>query len=174
MWTLFYTHIAFQKTNGASLLGSGKIPHATEQLSHNYWSLRAYSPCSTTRSHHSEKPVHHNESSPHSPQLEKACTQQQRPNAAKNKKTQQFPCPWFAFQNSYFFLFNNVGTKLSTFISCPYTLQCTITDYKWKQSWGRIKRVERRVLRFWQKKSLYRIEEEKNDLGRKKGNVLKQ
>ena len=32
------------------------------------------------RSHHNEKPMHCNE-----PQLEKARTQQQRPNAAKNK-----------------------------------------------------------------------------------------
>ena len=38
------------------------------------------------RSHCNEKPVHHNkERPPPSPQLEKACTQQRRPNAAKNK-----------------------------------------------------------------------------------------
>ena len=37
------------------------------------------------RSHHYEKPVHHNKSSPCSPQLEKARAQQWRHNAAKNK-----------------------------------------------------------------------------------------
>ena len=37
------------------------------------------------RSHCNEKPTHHKKSSPRSPQLEKARTQQGRPNAAKNK-----------------------------------------------------------------------------------------
>ena len=35
--------------------------------------------------HSNEKPAHHNEEYPCSLQLEKACVQQQRPNAAKNK-----------------------------------------------------------------------------------------
>ena len=37
------------------------------------------------RSHYNEKPVHLNKERPPSPQLEKACAQQQRPNVAKNK-----------------------------------------------------------------------------------------
>ena len=38
------------------------------------------------RGHHNEKPTHGNKkSSPCSPQLEKACAKQQRPNVAKNK-----------------------------------------------------------------------------------------
>ena len=37
------------------------------------------------RSHDNEKPAHHNEEQPPLPQLEKACMQQQRPNADKNK-----------------------------------------------------------------------------------------
>ena len=37
------------------------------------------------RSHRNEKPVHRNEEYPRSPQLEKAHTQQRRPNAAKIK-----------------------------------------------------------------------------------------
>ena len=37
------------------------------------------------RSHCNEEPAHPTKSSPRSPQLEKACTQQQRPNTAKNK-----------------------------------------------------------------------------------------
>ena len=37
------------------------------------------------RSHRNEKPVHHNEEQPRSLQLEKACAQQRRPNAAKTK-----------------------------------------------------------------------------------------
>ena len=65
-----------------------KIPHAAEQLS----------PCATTpepvhlepvlcnkRSHRDQSPHTAMKSSPHSPQLEKARAQQQRPNAAKNK-----------------------------------------------------------------------------------------
>ena len=75
---------------------SGKIPHATEQLSpcttitepthHKYWSLCAYSPCSTTREANAMRsPCTTTKSSPSSPQLEKHHAQQRRPNAAKNK-----------------------------------------------------------------------------------------
>ena len=59
---------------------------ALEPVSHNYWSLRA----TTTEAHapkahalQQEKPV---QWEAHAPQLEKARTQQQRPNAAKNNK----------------------------------------------------------------------------------------
>ena len=38
------------------------------------------------RSQHNEKPAHHSEGSPRSPQPEKALTQQRRPSAAKSKK----------------------------------------------------------------------------------------
>ena len=85
---------------------------ALEPASHNYWARepqllslcsrarvpQLLSPCAGTtearvprahapnkRSHRNEKPAHHTKSSPHSLQLEKAHTQQQRPNAAKNK-----------------------------------------------------------------------------------------
>ena len=70
---------------------SGKIPHAAEQLSHapQLLSLRssAREPqllkparlehmLHNKRSHLNEKPVHHNEEQPRSPQLEKAREQQ--------------------------------------------------------------------------------------------------
>ena len=76
---------------------SGKIPHAAEQLSpwatttepacHSYyWSSHAWSPCSATREATAMRSrALATKSSPRSPQLEKACAQQQRPNAAKNK-----------------------------------------------------------------------------------------
>ena len=49
-------------------------------VSHNYWSPWALeSMIRNKRSHHSEKPVHRNQSSPCSPQLEKAHMQQRRP-----------------------------------------------------------------------------------------------
>ena len=73
---------------------------ALEPVSHNCW---AYVPwllkparlepmLRNKRSHHNERPTHRNggprtttKSSPCSLQLERACVQQQRPNAAKNK-----------------------------------------------------------------------------------------
>ena len=75
---------------------SGKIPHASEQLSpcatttesacHNYWSPCTWSPCSATREATAVRsPRTATKRSPRSPQLEKAHTQQRRPNAAKNK-----------------------------------------------------------------------------------------
>ena len=66
---------------------------ATKPVSHNYW---AHVPqllkpeqlepvLHNKRSHRNEKPAHHNEELPRLPQLEKACVQQWRPNAVKNK-----------------------------------------------------------------------------------------
>ena len=66
---------------------------ATEPVRHNYW---AHAPqllkperlelmLRNKRSHCNEKLAHRNESSPHSPQLEKVSAQQRRPNTAKNK-----------------------------------------------------------------------------------------
>ena len=59
----------------------------------NYWSLSAQSPCSTTRSYHSEKPVHCNEEQlPLTATRERPKpTQQRRPSAMKNNKTTQLP-----------------------------------------------------------------------------------
>ena len=84
---------------------SGKIPHAVEQLSpcaattepvlwslwattteptcHNYWSPRTYNLCSTREATAMRSLCTATKSSPHSPQLEKARTQQRKPNAAK-------------------------------------------------------------------------------------------
>ena len=75
---------------------SRKIPHAAEQLSpcaiitepmcHNYWSLHAWSLCSTAREATAMRgPSPATKSSPRSPQLEKAHVQQRRPNAAKDR-----------------------------------------------------------------------------------------
>ena len=67
---------------------------ALEPASHNYWAhvpqllklTRLEPELHDKRSHRNEKPVHRNkEQPPPSPQLEKACAQQRRPNAAKNK-----------------------------------------------------------------------------------------
>ena len=64
---------------------------ATKSVSHNYWARvpqllkpMHLEPVLHKRSHRNEKPVHR-KSSPRSPQLEKARTQQWKPNAAKNK-----------------------------------------------------------------------------------------
>ena len=60
--------------------------HALEPVNCNYWSLVSYSPCSAK-----EKPQQWEarapqpESSPSSPQLEKACVEQWRLSTAKNK-----------------------------------------------------------------------------------------
>ena len=59
----------------------------TKPTSHNYWSPCAWSPCSATREAAAMRSPHTTtKSSPRSPQLEKDCTQQWRPNTAKNKK----------------------------------------------------------------------------------------
>ena len=64
---------------------------AAKPVHHNYWARvpqllkPAHSRARNKRSHHNEKPAQGNEEQPPSPQLEKARTQQQRPNAAKNK-----------------------------------------------------------------------------------------
>ena len=55
-------------------------PCALEPVSHNPWSFSATREATAMR-----RPRTVTKSSPHSPQLEKARTQQQRPNAAKNK-----------------------------------------------------------------------------------------
>ena len=67
---------------------SGRIPHAAEQLGPCAtatepapWSL-----CSTSREATATRsPCTATKSGPRSPQLEKDCTEQQRPNTAKNK-----------------------------------------------------------------------------------------
>ena len=57
-----------------------------EPASHNYWSSPAYSPCSATREATAMRSLcTSTKSNPCSLQLEKARTQQLRPNAAKNK-----------------------------------------------------------------------------------------
>ena len=64
---------------------------ALEPASHNFWSPRsttteACAPraCAPQQEKHcNEKPSHHNQEQPRSPQLEKARTQQRRPNTAK-------------------------------------------------------------------------------------------
>ena len=66
---------------------------ATKPVRHNYWAYVPqllkpvhYSLLSTTREDMAMRsPRTATKSSPHSPQLEKARAQQQRPNAAKNK-----------------------------------------------------------------------------------------
>ena len=66
---------------------------ATKTVHHNYWArvLQQLKPMClepvlrNKRSHRNESPHIATNSSPHSPQLEKASTQQWRPNTAKNK-----------------------------------------------------------------------------------------
>ena len=66
---------------------------ALEPTSHNYWArvpqvlkpVRLEPMLRNKRSHHNQKPTCCNEEQPHLLQLEKACVQQRRPNAAKNK-----------------------------------------------------------------------------------------
>ena len=63
---------------------------ATKPVCHNYWSPRAWSPCSATREATAMRsPRTAIKSSPRSPQLEKACAQQRRPNTAKNQSINQ-------------------------------------------------------------------------------------
>ena len=65
---------------------------ATKPMCDNYWAhmpqllkpVRLEPVLRNKRSHSNEKPAHHNED-PRSPQLEKVCEHQQRPNAAQNK-----------------------------------------------------------------------------------------
>ena len=67
---------------------------ALEPASHNYWAwvpqllkpMRLEPELHNERGHRNEKPTHRNENSPHSPQLEKARAQQQRPNTAQINK----------------------------------------------------------------------------------------
>ena len=60
---------------------------ALEPASHNYWGPCVRSPCSTTREATAMRSPHTaTKSSPRSPQLEEARTQQRRPNAAKINK----------------------------------------------------------------------------------------
>ena len=66
---------------------------ALEPVSHNCWTHtpQLLKPAHlervlrNKRSHRSEKPAHLNEELPRAPELEKARTQQRRPNTAKNK-----------------------------------------------------------------------------------------
>ena len=66
---------------------------ALEATNHNYWAHtpqllkpRHLTPCSATREATAMRsPCTTTKSSPHSPQLEKACMQQRRPNTARNK-----------------------------------------------------------------------------------------
>ena len=67
---------------------SGKIPHATESLSLWTTTTEAQAPraCDLQREATEMRRLHTTlKGSPHLPQLEKACVQQWRPNAAKNK-----------------------------------------------------------------------------------------
>ena len=58
----------------------------TEPTCHNYWSPCTQSPCSSTREATAMRSLRTAaKSSPRSSQLKKACVQQRRPNAAKNK-----------------------------------------------------------------------------------------
>ena len=55
-------------------------------MRHNCWSRRVLEPLlHDKRSHCNEKPEHRSQNNPRSLQLEKVCTQQVRPSAAKNK-----------------------------------------------------------------------------------------
>ena len=66
---------------------------ALEPMSHNYWArvpqllkpVRLEPVLRNKRSHHKRRPLTTTKSRPRSPQVEKAPTQQRRPNAAKNK-----------------------------------------------------------------------------------------
>ena len=66
---------------------------ALEPANHNYWARtpQLLKPAClepvlrNKRSHRYEKPAHHKEEYPRSPQLEKARAQQRKPNAVKNK-----------------------------------------------------------------------------------------
>ena len=68
-----------------------KISHAVEQLlSHSYWahalesvSCSYWSLCTPEPVLCNKQPMHHSSSRPHTPQLEKAQGQQQRPSAGK-------------------------------------------------------------------------------------------
>ena len=64
---------------------------ATKPVHHNYRACALEPVLRNKRSHHNEKPTHTaTKSSPRSPQLEKACAQQRRPNAAKNQLKNEF------------------------------------------------------------------------------------
>ena len=90
---------AMQGTRVRSLVREDPTCHgATKPMCHNYWacalkpaSHNYWSPHPRACAPQQEKPPQVRsprttlKSSPHSPQLEKACAQQQRPNAAKNK-----------------------------------------------------------------------------------------
>ena len=66
----------------------------TEPAHHNYWSPHTYSLCSTTREATAMRsPCTATKSSPSSPQLEKARTQQWRPNTGKKKKKREMGIP---------------------------------------------------------------------------------
>ena len=71
---------------------SGKFPHASGKPSP---CITMTDPCTVTtgaceprarRGHHSEKPAHRNDSSPHSPQLEKSPRSKRRPSTAEKKE----------------------------------------------------------------------------------------
>ena len=100
-------HLSMQGTQVPSLVwedltsrGATKPVHhnywacALEPVGHNYWACvpqllkpTCLEPCSATREATAMRnPCTTMKSSPRSPQLEKACAQQWRPNAAKNKK----------------------------------------------------------------------------------------
>ena len=62
-----------------------------EPMSYNHWSPCTQSLCSTTREATTMRsPCTVTKSSPHLPQLEKACVHQWRPNAAKNNQSIDF------------------------------------------------------------------------------------
>ena len=79
-------HVAMQGTRVRALVWEDPTCHgATKPVRHNYWACALEAMLCNKRTHHHEKSAHCNEEYPRSLQLEKACTQQQRPNTAKNK-----------------------------------------------------------------------------------------
>ena len=101
-------HLPMQETRVQSLVREDPTcPGGTKPMAHNYWACAGESASHnywahgpqllklsclesmphSTRSHHRETPTHRNKSSPGSPQLGKAPTQQGEPCASINKQT---------------------------------------------------------------------------------------
>ena len=102
---------------------SGKIPHAAEQLSSNYWSVGAWGLCPATRDATAiRSSCAAMKKSLRTPQLEKAHTQQQRPSEAKK---------WISFKNAFLKRSikrkNKETAKLSSRVAVPF---CTHSHYQ--------------------------------------------
>ena len=87
-------HLPMQGTRGRALVQEDPTCRgATKPVRHNYWGrvpqllkpARIEPVLRNKSSHRNEEPAHATKSSLRSPQLEKACAQQGRPNAAKNE-----------------------------------------------------------------------------------------